>query len=118
MDFINWKDSEISLSVIVGCLPCLRPLFDRNAWCRLSKPQSYGIESNLINRSKGAMNITKSTEFQLHCPTSERQGSTSSSNRAPPKGMKVQYSVNCQDLDDHSSPQSIYQPTFLKTDLS
>jgi len=84
MDFIIWKCVELSLSVIVGCLPTLRPLFDGRSWTRIgytgasnSKKHSGGASPNGsgISASKEKMQIHKSNEIQMQWSERSLSGS-------------------------------------------
>ncbi|THV45506.1 hypothetical protein BGAL_0480g00030 [Botrytis galanthina] len=62
---------ELGLSVIVGCLPTLRPIFDEKSWTRIYTSGTGGY----VKRSGGSrtgssgskknMQILKSNEFQV-----------------------------------------------------
>ncbi|KAF7959466.1 hypothetical protein EAE96_001082 [Botrytis aclada] len=71
MDFITWKCVELGLSVIVGCLPTLRAIFDEKSWSRIYASGTGGY----VQRSGGSgtgslgskknMQILKSNEFHV-----------------------------------------------------
>ena len=57
---------ELSLSIIVGCLPTLRPLFDSNHWTKKSS-RGYTDDSYALNKSgsRPQETIQKTTEIQV-----------------------------------------------------
>jgi len=67
LDFIIWKTVELSLSVIVGCLPVLRPLFSAKSFSRRDgSGPSYKLDSSRnTDRSKN-MRINKTTEISVN----------------------------------------------------